>query len=895
MTIGPRDVDALLPLTFSRPGEALAKARAVLAGRPGPYEASVAHQAAGIVLREFGDVEAGVRELRAALRLARRISSAEREADVLATLGVALIYAGKTTAGLAALDQSLNQAQAQAQAQALNQGGRRSNGVLVARVLLRRGLALWTLGRYAAALDDLRQAVVGLRRAGDLLWTARALNARAMAYLAVGSTSRADADFATAGRLSADSGQELEAVYAMHNRGLAAFSSGDLTTALSHLDAATSHYRTLQVSVPPLVIDRCAVLLAAGLAQDALAEADRALRDLELLRRPSTHQAELLLTAANCALAAGRPQAAQDWAQSAHDLFRSQQSTWWQAHAARVLVQARYAAGAASSGLLREANRAAAQLDALGASDATQAHLLAGRVALALGRHADADRHLAAAAAARRQRRGPALARASGYLGEALRAEAAGRSRRMLAACRRGLDVLDEHRFTLGASELRAQATVHGTELAALAQRHALRSGRPRLLLTWSERWRATAHAVPAVRPMADAELNDSLAALRDVTKRVEEARRKGLPNPNLQREQQRLEATVRASALRAQGTLAGHGRIAFSAGDLLAALGDAQLIEIVDIDGDLHVLTCGKEARRGRGEVRQFAAGRTSDAVRAADFARFALRRLARSRPGDDPASALSILAGAGPKLQDALLGPAVRHLGDGPVIIVPPGRLQSIPWAVLPALGDRVISVAPSAGSWLRAHAAAPPDRRHVTLARGPGLVSDGAEVPLVARLYDDVTVLAGREATAEKVLHALDGAWLAHIAAHGIFRADSPLFSSLRLHDGPLTVYDFERLHRAPYRLVLSSCDSGVLAPAGADELLGLVSSLLPLGTAGIIAAIVPLNDQAVVPMMVDLHRFLRAGQTLAESVYHVRRRVSDPVQQATAVSLVTLGAG
>ena len=59
---------------------------------------------------------------------------------------------------------------------------------------------------------------------------------------------------------------------------------------------------------------------------------------------------------------------------------------------------------------------------------------------------------------------------------------------------------------------------------------------------------------------------------------------------------------------------------------------------------------------------------------------------------------------------------------------------------------------------------------------------------------------------------------------------------------------------------------------------------------------IVPIVPLNDQAVVPMMVDLHRFLRAGQTLAESVYHVRRRVGgDPVQQATAASLVTLGAG
>jgi hypothetical protein len=93
----------------------------------------------------------------------------------------------------------------------------------------------------------------------------------------------------------------------------------------------------------------------------------------------------------------------------------------------------------------------------------------------------------------------------------------------------------------------------------------------------------------------------------------------------------------------------------------------------------------------------------------------------------------------------------------------------------------------------------------------------------------------------------------------------------------------------------RLVLSSCDSGVLAPTGGSELLGLVSSLLPLGTAGIVAAVVPLNDQAVVPLMVDLHRHLRAGRTLAESVYRVGRGLAgDPVQQATAMSIIALGA-
>src|SRR5229473_5221638 len=153
--------------------------------------------------------------------------------------------------------------------------------------------------------------------------------------------------------------------------------------------------------------------------------------------------------------------------------------------------------------------------------------------------------------------------------------------------------------------------------------------------------------------------------------------------------------------------------------------------------------------------------------------------------------------------KLSALLISPALlcaawpaADLGDQSVVVVPPGKLHAIPWALIPALSGRVFSVAPSAGAWLRAHSASPPSRTHVTLARGPGLVTEGAEVPLIAQLYDDVTVLGGAEATAGRVLSALDGAWLGHIAAHGSFRADSPMFSSLRMCDGPLTVYDFEQ---------------------------------------------------------------------------------------------------
>ena len=790
---------------------------------------------------------------------------------MLAGLGAALVYMGRTTAGLAAFNRAVQLA----------------SGVLTGQVLHRRGMALWTLGRFSAALDDLRHAVSVLERAGDSVWTARAVNGRGLVYLSVGSLDRADADFVAAGQLYAGTGQELESIHTVLNRASVASRSGDLPGALSFLDEAASRYQPLNVPTPSLSVDRCNVLLAAGLVSEALTEADTAVRSIEQARGRSTWEAELLLVAANCALAAAQPQGALDRAQFAYRLFRSQQSAWGQAHAGLVVVQARHAVGPASGRLLRAIDDVAVRLEELGSSEATQAHLLAGRVALGLDRHAEADRHLGMAA--RSRRRGAAMALASGWLAEALRAEAASEPRRMLAACRRGLEVLEDHRLTLGASELRAQATARGGELAGLAQRHAVRVRRPRLLLSWTERWRATALSVPSVRPSADLELNADLAALREVTSRLQESRRPGTPTGPLQREQLRLEAVVRARSLRAPG-MVGVGRAVIDVHVLLDQLGAAQLVEIVDVDGSLHVLVCGA------GRVRQFTAGRTEDAVRAADFAPFALRRLARGRPGDNADSAQAILDAVGPELQDAILGPAAGHLGDAPVVVVPPGKLHAVPWALLPALGSRVFSVAPSAQAWMRARAARPPSSRRVTLARGPGLATDGAEVPVLADMYSGATVLSGDEATAERVLSAIDGAWMAHIAAHGRFRADSPLFSSLRMSDGPLTVYDFEQLRRAPYRLVLSSCDSGVLAPAGADELLGLVSSLLPLGTAGIVAGVVPLNDDALVPLMVSLHRHLLAGHSLAESMYRVRLDAADdPVQRVAAISLVALGAG
>jgi CHAT domain-containing protein len=162
-------------------------------------------------------------------------------------------------------------------------------------------------------------------------------------------------------------------------------------------------------------------------------------------------------------------------------------------------------------------------------------------------------------------------------------------------------------------------------------------------------------------------------------------------------------------------------------------------------------------------------------------------------------------------------------------------------------------------------------------------------------MAAQYPDAVVLTGRDAVANRVMAAMDGAWLVHVAAHGTFRADSPLFSAIELDDGPLTVYDLERLRRAPYRVVLSSCNSALGAPVGADELIGVVSALTSLGAAGVVGSVVPVNDPATVSVMLALHQNLRDGAGLAEALCLARHAVGpDFAARSAAHSFIALGA-
>ncbi len=813
----------LIPMTGVSPRAALAAARALLAAGPGPRDASIAHQAAGIVLRDFGDVRAAIAEFRLAARLARAAADPEREADVLTSLGTALVMAGQTGAGLAALDAAVTASEQAATEQAASErAGSAPAGspAALGRVLVRRGGSLHIAGRYGPARADLRRAIALTSQAGEVIWEARARTAAALTDLAAGATARAEAGLTAAEALFAGTGQELEIAYARHNRALVAFARGDLPGALRQLDDADARYAALGVTVPDAALDRGAVLLAAGLPADALAAVEAALTHPVAPAK----RAELLLAAARTALAVGRYDISAERGSLSRQMFRLQHRERWRTHAALVVLQARFLAGQPPGRLLPEARRTAARLNELRSDEAPDAWLLAGRIALAAaagrpsgprpGRLAEADRLLACAALAAR-RRVPAFARAAGTLAEALRAEAlltedGADQRRLLAACRRGFGLLEGHLATLGAAELRAHATAHGAELAGLAQRAALRSGRPRLLLTWSERWRAVALRASvrsAEHRPADAA---DLAALRDVAVRLERAEPGGFPAAVLHRERLRLEAAVRARTLRSAPGPPGADAVPFDVGALLDALGPARLLELVVVDGDLHVLVCGG------GRVRRLAAGAAAQAAREVDFARFGLSRIARGQLAEPAGQALAVLGEAARGLDALLLGAARDHLGDGPVIVVPPGRLNAVPWSLLPSLSGRAVSVAPSARSWLRARQATPFGPEKVVLVCGPGLDAARAEVGTLAARYGRATVLAGRDASTARVLGAIDGAHLAHIAAHGVFRADSPMFSSLRMADGPMTVYDVERLGRAPFRLILPSCESGLARP-------------------------------------------------------------------------------
>jgi CHAT domain-containing protein len=279
---------------------------------------------------------------------------------------------------------------------------------------------------------------------------------------------------------------------------------------------------------------------------------------------------------------------------------------------------------------------------------------------------------------------------------------------------------------------------------------------------------------------------------------------------------------------------------------------------------------------------------GAESEVTSEVESLRFALRRLARGR------GSIAAATSVAQRLDDLVLQPL--GLTDGPVVLVPTPGLYATPWHTLPSCRHRPVTITPSAELWYRASRSGRVGKQ-VLLVAGPDLTLSDTEVWEVGSLYPTATQLTATESTVGRVQALLGGAHIAHVATHAFFQLENPMFSSLRLVDGDLSVYDIERLENAPGLVVLSACDSGFTETHPGEELMGLSSALLSMGTRTIIASVGLVPDSAATKdLMVELHRGLIAGLTPSRALHQAQAGVADtPDGYVAASSFICIGAG
>lgn len=239
---------------------------------------------------------------------------------------------------------------------------------------------------------------------------------------------------------------------------------------------------------------------------------------------------------------------------------------------------------------------------------------------------------------------------------------------------------------------------------------------------------------------------------------------------------------------------------------------------------------------------------------------------------------SARAILA----DLYDQLVRPLADGLGGEQLIIVPYGPLHGVPFHALydgqSYLIERYeISYAPSATVMARCQAR---PRRPLELALVVGVPDAGIphvaqEAEAVAALFPGARLLQGHEATMPALRAAAAGRDLLHLACHGLFRADNPLFSALRLGDGWLTVAEAAELGLETGLVTLSACESGRSRVVEGDELLGLARAFLGSGVASLVVSLWLVNDASTAQLMEEFYRCLQAGQSKAAALRAAQR--------------------
>jgi tetratricopeptide (TPR) repeat protein len=826
----------------------------------------------GLALRERGSLADARVELEAALQLAESSGLAELRARVGSSLAFLLGQLGDLDDAVALMRSVASEL----------------TGVELSRAIGQLGTILYWRGELAEAAERLEASCRQLAEFGDDDLATRYRSNLGAVLSLMGQHEAAEGhlreSIGTAERLSLPT----VAGAAAANLGFVLTLRGELPDAIAAFERAETHYRAsnAESDLPRLHADHAQALADSGLVADADGLIGLAI-DMYRQQGQLTELAGVLLTAAEIRLAQRDLDAAIAAAADARDRFVGQGRASWAALATALELQAR-ARQDRDPGLIEQLDQIAVELSRHGLpSESTRCRLVAAqlRTAGSAARSAvDADLRAAV------EHGRPADRILLAYV-DALSALNVGDRGSARRAITRGLDVATSNQAAFGSIETRAHAAIHGYALTELGARLAVDDGRPRELLLRIEATRLMSSRLPEVRPPADPELAAMLTNLRGLTATIADPASGDDQRHDAERDRIRVERDIRRRSRTVRGDSARIG-VRDELGAALAMLDDRQLVAHAALDGRLHAVSVvGRRARlHDLGSI---------EGVREMlDEIAFSLNRLNRVQGSDaSRLAAAEMLFEVAAELAELLL-PADVADAMNPLVIVPTALLHDVPWALLPPLAGRPVSVNPSVSAWARSErtrqerSAGRDGLRTVGFVAGPGLEYADLEVASLAALYSGPRVATGADATVASCVDLLGSADLVHIACHGSFRTDNPMFSALHLADGPLIVHDLERLDRLPETVILPACSVATSKVLQGGSLLGLATALTTLGACSVIAPLTPVNDASSVTVMQRLHHELIAGSSPAAAlaVAALEHDLADP----TGAAFIALGA-
>jgi CHAT domain-containing protein/tetratricopeptide (TPR) repeat protein len=240
----------------------------------------------------------------------------------------------------------------------------------------------------------------------------------------------------------------------------------------------------------------------------------------------------------------------------------------------------------------------------------------------------------------------------------------------------------------------------------------------------------------------------------------------------------------------------------------------------------------------------------------------------------GDSLESEADNLEGLLGRLYAALVQPLADRLAPfEQLVVVPHGPLHYLPFHALfdgrhYLLERCAVSYLPNSSLLRLAHDQAT-DGRDSLSALVVGCSLDGALPHTLAEARQVAGQLQGRslleeEATRANLEAQAGAARIIHLATHGEFRPDAPLFSTLYLADGPLTTTDVFNLELNASLVTLSACQTGASAVGGGDELVGFSRAFLYAGAASLLMTWWRVEDRATACLMDRFYQALLASR-------------------------------